>query len=61
MKKNLKALVVLALAFAMVFTMAGCGGGSEGGSEGGGEASEGGKVLNIWRWNDEFQSRFNDY
>ena len=61
MKKNLKALVVLALAFAMVFTMAGCGGGSEGGSEGGGEASEGGKVLNIWCWNDEFQSRFNDY
>ena len=61
MKKNLKALVVLALAFAMVFTMAGCGGGSKGGSEGGGEASEGGKVLNIWCWNDEFQSRFNDY
>ena len=62
MKKNLKALVVLALAFAMVFTMAGCGGGSEGGSEGGGgEASEGGKVLNICCWNDEFQSRFNDY
>ncbi|MBQ6312002.1 MAG: carbohydrate ABC transporter substrate-binding protein [Lachnospiraceae bacterium] len=61
MKKNLKALVVLALAFAMVFTMAGCGGGSEGSSEGGGEASEGGKVLNIWCWNDEFQSRFNDY
>ena len=62
MKKNLKALVVLALAFAMVFTMVGCGGGSEGGSEGGGgEASEGGKVLNIWCWNDEFQSRFNDY
>ena len=61
MKKNLKALVVLALAFAMVFTMAGCGGGSEGGSEGGGEASDGGKVLNIWCWNDEFQSRFNDY
>ena len=61
MKKNLKALVVLALAFAMVFTMAGCGGGSEGGSEGGGEASEGGKVLNIWCWNDEFQSRFNEF
>ena len=20
-----------------------------------------GKVLNIWCWNDEFQSRFNDY
>ena len=60
MKKNLKALVVLALAFAMVVTMAGCGGSKESGGEGG-EASDGGKVLNIWCWNDEFQSRFNDY
>lgn len=25
------------------------------------EAAEEGKVLNIWCWNDEFQSRFNDY
>ena len=24
-------------------------------------ASAEGKVLNIWCWNDEFQSRFNDY
>ena len=24
-------------------------------------AAEEGKVLNIWCWNDEFQSRFNDY
>ena len=23
--------------------------------------AEEGKVLNIWCWNDEFQSRFNDY
>ena len=25
------------------------------------EAPEEGKVLNIWCWNDEFQSRFNAY
>lgn len=24
-------------------------------------AQEEGKVLNIWCWNDEFQSRFNDF
>ena len=27
----------------------------------GAPASAEGKVLNIWCWNDEFQSRFNDY
>ena len=59
MKKNLKAVLVLVLAFAMVFTMAACG--NKGGSEGGEEAAEQGKVLNIWCWNDEFQTRFNDY
>ena len=25
------------------------------------DTAEEGKVLNIWCWNDEFQSRFNDY
>ena len=62
MKKNLKAALVLILAFMMVFSMAACG--SKGGEskEGGEEApAEQGKVLNIWCWNDEFQSRFNDY
>ena len=24
-------------------------------------AAEEGQILNIWCWNDEFQSRFNDY
>ena len=62
MKKNLKSVLVLLLAFAMVFSMAACGGSSESGSEESGEeAAEQGKVLNIWCWNDEFQSRFNDY
>ena len=60
MKKNVKTIMALLLAFAMVFSMAACGnkGGSE---EGGEEAAEQGKVLNIWCWNDEFQSRFNEF
>ena len=62
MKKNVKTILVLLLAFAMVFSMAACGG--NGGSESeepAEEAAEQGKVLNIWCWNDEFQTRFNDY
>lgn len=61
MKKNLKAVLVLLLAFTMVFTMAACG--NKGGEEEAPaeEAAEQGKVLNIWCWNDEFQTRFNDY
>lgn len=65
MRKSVKSLLSLALAGAMVVSMAGCGG--SGGSTGAaGEstqaaAADGGKVLNIWCWNEEFQSRFNDY
>ena len=59
MKKNLKAVLVLVLAFAMVFTMAACG--NKGGEKKAEEPAEQGKVLNIWCWNDEFQTRFNDY
>ena len=63
MKKRLFAILIAAI---MVFALTACGGGD---SSGGGEeasasapaASEQGKVLNIWCWNDEFQSRFNDY
>ena len=58
MKKGFKAFLSIALAAAMMFGMTACGGGS---SDGGEEAAEAGKVLNIWCWNDEFQSRFNDY
>ena len=52
----------MSLASIMALSLAGCGG-SSGGSdsskkEGSGDA---GKTLNIWCWNDEFQSRFNDY
>ena len=63
MKKTLKALLSLALMVAMVFALTACGGGGEEGGEeeGGEEAAAEGQVLNIWCWNDEFQSRFNKY
>ena len=65
MRKYAKALVSLALAGAMVFSAAGCGSSGSpaqttGSSEAAVEASAD-HVLNIWCWNDEFQSRFNDY
>jgi len=59
MKKGFKAFLSIALAAAMMFGLAACGGG--GGEEAAEPAAEAGKVLNIWCWNDEFQSRFNDY
>ncbi len=59
MKRGFKAVLSIALAAAMIFGMTACGGNSGGGEEA--AASEGGKVLNIWCWNDEFQTRFNDY
>ena len=56
MKKQLKTIVGLALAGVMAFSFAGCG------SSGSGDTGEAeGSTLNIWCWNDEFQSRFNDY
>ena len=60
MRKSIKSLASLALAGILALSMVGCGGGAEstGSKDGTGEA---GKVLNIWCWNDEFQSRFNDY
>ena len=60
MKRGFKAVLSIALAAAMIFGMTACGGNSGGGEEEA-AASEGGKVLNIWCWNDEFQTRFNDY
>jgi len=60
MKKGFKAFLSIALAAAMMFGLAACGGGG-GGEEAAEPAAEAGKVLNIWCWNDEFQSRFNDY
>lgn len=50
------------LAGAMGLSLVACGSSSSGGSSSKDAASdEAGKVLNIWCWNDEFQSRFNDY
>ena len=58
MKKGFKAFLSVALAAAMMFGLAACGGGGGDEAE---PAAEAGKVLNIWCWNDEFQTRFNDY
>ena len=59
MKKTWKAIMSFALIAAMAFGLAACGGGSS--DQGSADSGEQGKVLNIWCWNDEFQSRFNDY
>lgn len=68
MRKPLKSIMSMVLAGAMVCSMAACGGSGSGAAEGTTAAatptaavSDGGKVLNIWCWNDEFQSRFNAY
>ena len=68
MKKAMSLLTVTAMAATL---LAGCGGGAASSSaapaadstsaEASSTAAEEGKVLNIWCWNDEFQSRFNDY
>ncbi len=49
------------LAGAMGLSLVACGSSSSGGSSKEAASDEAGKVLNIWCWNDEFQSRFNDY
>lgn len=51
---NKKIIRLLAIALPLV-ALAGCGGGS------GATVTDGGKVLNIHAWNDEFQNRFRDY
>ena len=65
MNKHFKQFLVLLLGAVMVFSMAACGGSSSDSGSGDAEStsalSDGGEVLNIWCWNDEFQSRFNDY
>jgi hypothetical protein len=71
MKKRMKSLISMMLAAAMIFSLTACGSsdtgssGSEADTQAAAEAesaaTDGGKVLNIWCWNDEFQSRFNAY
>ena len=72
MKKAVSLLTATAMAATM---LVGCGGGAASSSAAPAEststetasstaestAAEEGQVLNIWCWNDEFQSRFNDY
>ncbi len=60
MKKSLKALLGIVLSIAMVIGMTACGGGAST-DDSTADSGEEGKVLNIWCWNDEFQTRFNDY
>ena len=74
MKRSKTALAVFAMAATLTASMAGCsgpGGTSSPAAPASSEARQSessaapasaeGKVLNIWVWNDEFQSRFNDY
>ena len=49
MKKKLLSMLLVSSMVAGI--LSGCGTSDESGK----------KVLNIWCWNDEFQSRFNDY
>ena len=54
---------ILGLALACVTALgllSGCGGGGGGGLLSGVQASDGGKVLNIYVWNEEFQGKFNE-
>ena len=57
-KKVLSALLVTALMATMV---AGCGSNSGSGSKAKASLSDGGKVLNIYCWNEEFKSRLEDH
>lgn len=74
MKKSKTTLAVLAMAATLTASMAGCGTGSTPAvssaaapassaapTSSAAPAAAEGKVLNIWVWNDEFQSRFNAY
>jgi hypothetical protein len=67
----MKSLISMMLAAAMIFSLTACGSsdtsssGSETDTQAAAEtesaATDGGKVLNIWCWNDEFQTLFNSY
>lgn len=63
MKERMKKLTSILMLGVMVFSLTACGGTSEETSEepAAEETVEAGSTLNIWCWNDEFQSRFNDY
>lgn len=55
----IKKALTIVLALAMVLSITACGGKDADGA--GGSASDDGKVLRIYCWNEEFQSRYTDY
>ena len=60
MKRRIMSIALAALT--ILGLLSGCGGGGGGNASGGAEteAGDGGKVLNIYVWNQEFQGKFND-
>ena len=60
MKRRIMSIALAALT--ILGLLSGCGGGGGGNASGGAEteAGDGGKVLNIYVWNQEFQGNFND-
>ncbi len=65
MKNRMKKIASLFLVASMTLSLAACGSSEKEETSGEDtaqeESAEEGEVLNIWCWNDEFQSRFNDY
>lgn len=59
MKKSVWSITLVAAMALSLFTGCGGGGGSDASGGGAAEVSDGGKVLNIYVWNDEFQGKFN--
>ena len=56
-----KKILSLALASVTVLgLLSGCGGGGGSGLLDGVQASDGGKIINIYVWNEEFQGKFNE-
>ena len=60
MKKSVWSLMLVAAMALSLLTGCGGGGGSDASGGGAAEVSDGGKILNFYVWNDEFQGKFND-
>ena len=65
MKNRMKKIASLFLVASMTLSLAACGSSEKEETSGEDtaqeESAEEGEDLNNWCWNDEFQSRFNDY
>lgn len=61
MKGFMRKALAVSMATLMVIPMAACSKSADSASTGGSAASGDEHYLNIWCWNDEFQSRFNDF